>query len=149
MIYERYIFNPVSKNQQTIIDSYVTKLQHLDSTCKYGTLEDKLIRDTIVTGIRSKDVQGRLLRDTKLILSGAIEMCRSDEATTTQLKSIGGSVEGTVHYSTQKSKKKRLNCWPYGITIWLSSTTMSKADRSTRNGSSASGGILRQARPQA
>ena len=107
VIYERYLFNSSVQEQGEGIDSYVTKLRRLASTCEYEALEDQLIRDRIVIGIRSKEVRGRLLRDTNLTLKKAVDVCHSDEATTQQLQSIAGSTPNTeeVHYNMKKKKK--------------------------------------------
>ena len=109
VIHERYLFNSSVQEQGEGIDSYVTKLRRLAtcSTCEYDALEDQLIRDRIVIGIRSKEVRGRLLRDTNLTLKKAVDVCRSDEATSQQLQSIAGSTPNTeeVHYNRKKKKK--------------------------------------------
>jgi hypothetical protein len=48
--YERYCFNKRDQEQGENIDTYVAALRTLVKTCNYGTLEDSLIRDRIVSG---------------------------------------------------------------------------------------------------
>ena len=47
--------------------------------CEFGTLFDSLIRDRIVCGISSSHLQERLLRQTDISLTKAIDIFRSTE----------------------------------------------------------------------
>jgi hypothetical protein len=51
-LYERYCFNKRDQEQGENIDTYVAALRTLVKTCNYGTLEEILIRDRIIIGIR-------------------------------------------------------------------------------------------------
>ena len=61
--YERYCFNKRDQEQGENIDTYVAALRTLVKTCNYGTLEESLIRDRIVIGIRENATRKKLLQD--------------------------------------------------------------------------------------
>ena len=50
--YERYRFNKCDQKEHETIDAYVTSLRTLAKTCNFGQLENDLIRDRVVMGIR-------------------------------------------------------------------------------------------------
>ena len=70
-----------------------------------------MIRDRIVLGTKDKGVRGRLLRESTLTLNGAVEMFRTIERTSCQLKKLQGHSEtdytdmAQVNYAARGSKK--------------------------------------------
>ena len=90
--YERYIFNSRNQESDESIDVYVAALRKLAQTCNFcECLQDTLIRDRIVLGVKSKQLRKRLLQERKLTLSKCVDICRSSEATTSQLQAISGT----------------------------------------------------------
>lgn len=63
-------------------------LRTLARTCKYEALEDEMIRDQIVLGIRDNSTRKKLLQEKKLDLQRCIDICRANEKTASQLKDI-------------------------------------------------------------
>ena len=94
-IYERYCFNKRDQETNETVELYVTVLRKLAKTCNFGTLENSLIRDRLVVGIRDNNIRKRLLQVSKLTLKDAIDICRSYESTCLQLKAM--SQEAEVH----------------------------------------------------
>jgi hypothetical protein len=87
--YERYIFNCRNQKPDESIDVYVAALRTLAKTCNFcDCLKDTLLRDRIVLGIQSQPTRKRLLQDQKLTLQKCINICRSVEAASSQLKNI-------------------------------------------------------------
>ena len=86
--YERYKFN--TRNQQTTehIDAYLSALRKLAKTCNYSTLEESLLRDRIVLGIKNDSVRKRLLQEPDLNLSQAVSAVRAHEATSRQMENM-------------------------------------------------------------
>ena len=76
---ERYRFNTHIQESSEIIDQYVTELKLIAKNCGYGELEDQLIRDRIVCGIKSETVKQCLLHVENLTLDKAISICRAEE----------------------------------------------------------------------
>ena len=57
-------------------------------TCNFGILEDSLIRDRIVIGVKDNQARKKLLQVSILTLKDCIDICRSYETTSHQLKEI-------------------------------------------------------------
>ena len=85
-IYERYKFNKRDQELNESVDAYVTALRTLAKTCNF--LEDSLIRDRIVIGVKDNQARKKLLQVSKLTLKDCIDICRSYETTSHQLKEI-------------------------------------------------------------
>ncbi|GFO09725.1 polyprotein [Plakobranchus ocellatus] len=99
---ERYKFNSRNQTRTETFDQYVTDLKKLAKTCKFGTLQDELIRDKIVCGIANEKIKERLLREDKLTLDKAIDICRAAEESQKHVKMF----ETDVNLSVNKIKKK-------------------------------------------
>jgi hypothetical protein len=113
IVFERYQF--FSRNQEAgeSVDTYVTVLRKLASTCDFGDIGDSLIRDRIVLGTTDNAARSRMLRDHDLNLSRAIDACRISEQTEAQLKKIHPrEEEHHINYAEKKWKpqaKKQCN----------------------------------------
>jgi len=79
--YERYIFNQRVQQPSESIEDYVADLRKLASTCQFQELEDSLICDRVVVGIRDDTTRRHLLQQKKLTLAEAIDACKASEAT--------------------------------------------------------------------
>ncbi|XP_028513100.1 uncharacterized protein LOC114574520, partial [Exaiptasia diaphana] len=88
VVYERYIFNTCTQSTDETIDGYVNRLRKHAATCEFGVLTDELIRDRLVLGIREESTKLRLLKEDKLDLNKALNICRSNEIASSQLKAI-------------------------------------------------------------
>ena len=88
VIYERYKFNTCEQDQGETVAQYITKLRQLASTCEFGVLEKDLIRDRLALGTKDSSARARMLREPKLDLQKAIEMCRSSDISKSQLKDM-------------------------------------------------------------
>lgn len=78
-IYERYTFNKRDREPNETIDAYVAMLRTLARTCKYEALEDEMIRDRIVLGIRDNSTRKKLLQEKKLDLQRCKDICRANK----------------------------------------------------------------------
>ena len=88
IIYERYRFNNRNQDAGESIDTYASNLRSLSDTCNFGALKDEMIRDRIVCGVRDSSLRKKLLQVPELTLQKCIDMCRSVEATSTQLEAM-------------------------------------------------------------
>lgn len=95
VIYERHIFNTADQLSNESFDDYLCRLRELAKTCEFGDIADQMIRDRIVLGTNDQSVRGRLLRESKLTLNSAVDMCRTSERTASQLKKLQG--QGETH----------------------------------------------------
>lgn len=101
VIYERYTFNSRSQEQETI-DAYVAELRTLAKTYTFGDMEDEMIRDRIVLGVKDNHTRKNLLQEMKLDLQRCIEVCRSNEKSESQPKSITD-----IHHVKVKERVKQ------------------------------------------
>ena len=108
--YKRYRFNKCHQNEHETIDAYVTSLRTLAKTCNFGQLENDLIRDRVVMGIRDNTTRKKLLQVAKLSLSQCTDVCRSYEKTSQQLESMKSNqvkaFNKLLPQSTPTSKQK-------------------------------------------
>lgn len=101
VIYERYTFNSRNQEQETI-DACVAELRTLANTCRFGDMEDEMIRGRFVLGVKDNHTRKKLLQAKKLDLPRCIDVCRSNEKSESQLKSIAD-----VHHVKVKQKLKQ------------------------------------------
>ena len=57
-------------------------------TCKHQVIEDEMIQDRIVLGVRDNSTRKKLLQGKKLNLQKFIDICRCNEKTASQLRNI-------------------------------------------------------------
>lgn len=107
-IYERYKFNKRDQELNESLDAYVTAVRTLAKTCNFGTLEDSLIRDRIVIGVKDNQARKKLLQVSKLTLKGCIDICRSYETTSQQLKEINQEEVHALQPSRDKKPDPRI-----------------------------------------
>ena len=86
--WERHVFNTRNQRDDETIDQYATDLKKKAKTWEFQDLKDGLIRDRIVCGIRCDKTRSRLLKEPDLNLQKAIDICRANEATITQMESF-------------------------------------------------------------
>lgn len=85
VIFERYKFNSIVQQENQPFDSFLTELRKAVKTTGYKD-QDDMIRDRIVMGIWEHSTQERLLREGKLTLNKAIDLCRATEVSKSQAK---------------------------------------------------------------
>ena len=96
--FERYCFFTRDQNESETIDSYTAGLRLLAKTCNFAALEDNLIRDRIVVGIRDASTRKRLLSQENLDLKKTMQLCRASETTEKYSKAIVHAAESdSVH----------------------------------------------------
>ena len=90
------------------VDQYVTELRLLAKNCCFGELQEELIRDRIICGIKADSLQARMLREDDLTLDKAISICKADEESRKQLKDLTKDDSFKVS-SVKKSSRKGNN----------------------------------------
>ncbi len=81
--WERHVFNIRSQQLGETVDQYVTDLRNKAKTCDFGDYKDRM-----VCGVLNDKTRSRLLKQANLTLTGALDICRADEATSVQMKSM-------------------------------------------------------------
>ncbi|XP_073965610.1 uncharacterized protein [Choristoneura fumiferana] len=75
----RYKFFTRNQEDGESIQTYLTALRLLSKDCEFGTLQEELIKDRIVCGVRNPTIRDRLLRSDDLNLDKAIKLCQAEE----------------------------------------------------------------------
>ncbi|XP_073966540.1 uncharacterized protein [Choristoneura fumiferana] len=91
IIYCRYIFNARNQLLEERFEDYLLTLRKLIKPCDYGDIEDEILRDRIVVGIKDNEVKKELLREADLKLELTISICRSAETAAEQLTTLQSS----------------------------------------------------------
>ena len=109
VIAERFHFHRRNQASSESISEYVAELRRLATHCEFGDYLEQALRDRLVCGIRHENTQKRLLSESDLSLTKAIEMARRIEAAetqSTQLKATGSAPVMNVK-PTQKRNQAR------------------------------------------
>ena len=89
LIIERRRFFMRNQQHDESIDAYLTQLRNLASTCDFETIKEGMLVYKLVDGIQSDKVRDNLLRKgTDLTLYKAMDICRAEETTKQELKTI-------------------------------------------------------------
>lgn len=115
---ERHKFNSRNQKPRETIEAYVSNLRNKAQSCRFGDLQEELIRDRLVCGILNDGMRKLLLRDNELTLTKAIEICQIHELTDQHTKTLAGpkhnltnvdSVQQTVKRKPFRTPKHRLD----------------------------------------
>ena len=103
-IVQRYKFNSrIRKNGETISD-YVAELRHIAEHCKYGTSLEDMLRDRLVCGVQDEKIQRRLLAETELPFTKALQLATAMELADKNAADLRGTVpDATVNKTTTSS----------------------------------------------
>lgn len=88
---ETFKFNNLMQSDEQTIDQYLTELKKQAKLCNFvcqckETYENRMIRDQLVLGIKDKDVQERILRESDLTVEKIIDFCKSIELSRKNIK---------------------------------------------------------------
>ena len=72
VVFGRVKFNQRRQEDGETVDAFIMDLYRLDEFCDYKVLQDELIRDRIVVGIRDSHLSEKLQMDPNLTLKKAI-----------------------------------------------------------------------------
>ena len=104
--YERYVFNQRNQSIGEIFYAYLSALKLLAKSCNFcDYLHDSLIRDRVLVGIQGQNSRKKLLQKRKLTLKMTIDICRSDEATSNHMRSMGGSPDQIHKVNSRETRK--------------------------------------------
>ena len=106
VIFERARFNRRSQLEGESVEEFITALYQLVENCDYGTLQDEMIRDRIVVGIKDSTLSQRLQMDADLTLEKAKTTVRQREAVKEHSSLLGSTlkIEKSVDYVQRQHK---------------------------------------------
>ena len=93
---KRHVFFTRNQRQGETVEAYVSDLRNKVKTCRFGNLQDRLVKDRLVTGIHNDSVRKILLRNSELTLIKAIEICQIHEITEQRTKTLAASTHTTT-----------------------------------------------------
>ena len=94
---ERYRFFTRDQGSDENVESYLTDLKMLASSCNFGDIRDSLIRDRLVCGTNSSARRERLVREEKLTLDTCLHICRATELSRKYSRTIQGQWRRYMH----------------------------------------------------
>ncbi|KAJ8913367.1 hypothetical protein NQ315_008758 [Exocentrus adspersus] len=118
--FDRYKFFTRAQQEGESFEHYITAIKVLAADCNFGTLEESLVRDRIVSGISDFAMQEKLLQQSDLTLKRAEQMCRASEVSRYQVEQLKGDKE--VH-ALRVGQQKRKNAGRKGKVGAQSSAT--------------------------
>ena len=104
VIFERFLFNSIVQDEGQSIDAFILTLKTKVKSCDYDK-PDEMVRDRLVLGVLDKQIQERLLRESKLTLEDAIRLSKSIESTKVQIKKITNQEEEAVELCSSVQSK--------------------------------------------
>ncbi|XP_046384939.1 uncharacterized protein LOC124155265 [Ischnura elegans] len=124
--YERYLFMDRKQNEGETFGQFMTACRKLIKSCNYNdttdeeTVEEKILRDKIVHGIRDKVIREGLLRVDNLTLRKAETYCRATEQSRQQANKMEeiGDTAGTV-VDAVKTRHRQSNSKPQAQSLTL------------------------------
>ncbi|XP_040073489.1 uncharacterized protein LOC120845986, partial [Ixodes scapularis] len=78
-VHERYLFRQRVQAQGEPSEQFIRDLRKVAQSCNFSTMTDSMVRDQIVFGTNNDKVREKLLRDNKLTLAKAEQVCKAAE----------------------------------------------------------------------
>ena len=126
MIAERYRFYKRDQQESESVSDFVVILKKLASTCEFGNFLNEALRDRFVCGLRSENCRRRLLTESDLAFTKAIEIARSMELARkdcTELQTgrvLHDCAEASVNQMSTLKKKSSHKSYCKGLITWAS-----------------------------
>ena len=121
VIAERFNFHKRNQLPDESIAEYCAALRKHASTCEFGTFLDEALRDRLVCGMRDVATQRRLLAESKLTLTKALEIAQGMEAASKQaqqFKSESTEQPGeSINFQSKNQREQKsprqdpIRCW--------------------------------------
>lgn len=109
VIFERFIFHQRIQKENEDFAVFLRDIKTLVKTCEFKEQEDEMLRDKIVLGVNSRELQERLLRMADLKLNDAIKTCQAAEISKKQVKSL--HVENHIdELKDDRNEKLKYHC---------------------------------------
>lgn len=109
IVFDRFMFNARVQEEGETFDHFLTECRRLLKTCNYSdskgeTIENQLLRDKIVHGVRDKSVQEGLLRQDDLTLDKTIKYCQASEQSKKQVEKLSTGFQEVLAIRPRQNK---------------------------------------------
>jgi len=111
VIFERAKFNKRIQLHGKTLEQYITTVYHLAYTCNFGNLNENLIRDRLIVGIRDQSLSQQLQMDPNLTLEKAKKRIRQKEVVRQQSDIFKGKADKPVSDLEGVRYKHKFNSW--------------------------------------
>uniref|UniRef100_A0A8C5DBX8 Zinc finger protein 28-like n=1 Tax=Gouania willdenowi TaxID=441366 RepID=A0A8C5DBX8_GOUWI len=88
VVFERNQYWSHQRTAGTSINTFMTELRHKSKDCEFGISENDMLRDKLVLSITDSHLKKRLIRERRLTLYRAIEICRATEQNMTLSEAV-------------------------------------------------------------
>ena len=105
--YERAIFMAAYQKEDESIDQFINRLKGLIKTCQYKNMEEELLIDRIINGIRNQHLKLKLWEKENCNLNEIINMCKMTEQSEKQLKNLESPEKEEINKIAIKHKNNR------------------------------------------
>lgn len=114
VIYERAKFNLRKQEEGETVVAFINDLYILVEHCQYGDLQDEMIRDRLVVGLRDAKLSEKLQLDSKLTLDTAVTSVRQSESVHRQQSDLRKEDEKRVPIDNIVKKGKPFSRGDFG-----------------------------------
>lgn len=84
LLYKRFRFFERCQKSEETLSQYVEEIQALAKSCEFETLEESLVRDRVIFGIKNKKLRRQIIKQGgNPTLSEAIELCQEQNGSAT------------------------------------------------------------------
>lgn len=105
--YERYTFNKMSQNADETFTEFLTRIKAQSKKCDFDQLNDSLLKDKIVIGVKSESIREKLSAEDNLTLDRAVTIALASEQASKQLKEMqNNDVQKIDVIKTNKNRNK-------------------------------------------
>ena len=101
------MYNRRVQENGELFDTFLGDVRRLARSCEFAVVEESMIRDRIVVGIRDETTRHKLLQVRDLTLAMAIDICRASEAAGRQLKEMSSTDQVQALHSSVKRSAAR------------------------------------------
>ena len=114
-IVQRFKFHTCVRKSNQTVGVFVAELRRLSEHCNFGDKLEDALRDRIVCGIQDERIQRRLLAETTLTFTKALEIAQSMETAAKNTADLQGSVptlseNSSVNKVTEEKKAECYRC---------------------------------------
>ena len=113
VLYERYCFWNLQQLEEESVDAYLTRLKIKVDSCDYSkegwppAVRMEMLRDRFVFGLQDDNLKERLLRESELNLTKAVEIAQRQESSKKQIKDM--SLKASINAMSKKGHKSGHN----------------------------------------
>ena len=104
VIAERFTFHRRNQGLNELILEYLAELRRLATHCEFEDYLNQALRDRLVCGLRSENIQKRLLSEANPTLARAVELAHGMESAHQQAQLMKNKMEGAVGKITHEGK---------------------------------------------